>query len=495
MKSRSLKQVRLATLAFPPLGAFWLWTSREIRLRRKILGSFGITFYSVLYAGLLIFLFLRSGLLEYEFRGGYIPRLTLHKTVPDYTALEANRQQQKKTIPSSPATGVQASAYWNGFRGPRRDGVYDEMPIKTAWPDSGLEPVWKQPIGGGYASFAIADGRAFTIEQRRAQEVATAYDLQSGLELWTNSWDASFREQLGGDGPRATPAFDENRVYVLGALGELRCLNATNGQMLWRKNILTENGAPELTYGMAASPLVLGEKLIVTPGGPAGHSVVAYNKLDGTKIWSSLSDEASYSSPMVVNLAGREQLLIVTAERAVGLDVATGTLLWEFPWIVQAGNRNIAQPVVLATNSIFLSAGYGTGCAGIEVDYSSSNFQARELWRNKQLKNKFSSSVLWQGYVYGLDEDMLTCLDARTGHRQWKEGRYGYGQLLLASSDLIILTGDGELALVKAESARWQEIARFAALRGKTWNHPALGGGFLLVRNSYEMACYKLSYR
>jgi outer membrane protein assembly factor BamB len=196
-------------------------------------------------------------------------------------------------------------------------------------------------------------------------------------------------------------------------------------------------------------------------------------------------------SPMIVNLAGRRQLLVVMAQRAVGLDLADGRLLWEFPWEVSYDN-NIAQPVLVGTNRLVLSAGYGKGAVCVELSESTNGFAAIEIWRNRNLKNKFTSSVLHEGHIYGLDEDILVCLDAATGGRKWKDGRYGYGQLLLADGHLVILGGDGELALVKASPERLIEVARFPALRGKTWNHPAIADGRLFVRNAVEMACFEL---
>jgi outer membrane protein assembly factor BamB len=194
-----------------------------------------------------------------------------------------------------------------------------------------------------------------------------------------------------------------------------------------------------------------------------------------------------------VNLAGRRQLLIATEKRMVGLAIEDGKLLWEHPWVVKLGNRNIAQPVILSSNRFFLSAGYGTGCEVVEITKSDAGFSARTVWKNTYLKNKFSSSVFWQGYIYGLDEDMLTCLNADTGERQWKDDRYGYGQLLLAEGYLIVLSGEGELALVKASPERHIELARFPAIHGKTWNHPAIADGKLLVRNAVEAACFDVS--
>jgi outer membrane protein assembly factor BamB len=183
---------------------------------------------------------------------------------------------------------------------------------------------------------------------------------------------------------------------------------------------------------------------------------------------------------------------MVTATRAVGLGIGDGKLLWETPWVVKMNNRNIAQPVVLGTNRFLLSAGYTTGCEAVEITRTGMNFSAQVVWKNTLLKNKFTSSVFWQGFVYGLDEDILTCLDAATGERKWKDGRYGYGQLLLASGHLVILGGDGTLALVRATPERYEELARFPALQGKTWNHPAIAQGRLLVRNAVEMACFDL---
>lgn len=472
-----------------------LWRDRGAGVGRKIIGTVGLLLYSVVYAAAVVFILYKFFGLEYEFRGGYVPRLTFWKTVPNYDALEKSRGAPRPgtTSEGQHSTAALTNSYWNGFRGPRRDGHYDEMPIRADWPAEGVKPVWHQPIGGGYASFAIGGNRAFTIEQRREKEAAVAYEVESGREIWTHDWVAEFTESLGGDGPRATPAFDEGRVYVLGALGEFRCLDAATGQLHWRKNIVHENDAPELTYGMAASPLVVDDKIIVQAGGRNGKSVVAYNKSSGEKVWAALDDGGAYSSPMLVELAGHKQLLVVTKHRAVGLEPSSGVLLWEFPWVVLHGNRNIAQPVLLSSNRFFLSAGYGTGCAAIEIARSTNGFSAAEIWRNKNLKNKFTSSVFWQGHIYGLDEDILTCLEAQTGSRKWKSGRYGYGQLLLAGGQLIILTGTGEIAVVKATPDDHVELTRFPVIRGKTWNNPAIGSGWLLVRNSAEMAGLKIA--
>ncbi|MDQ3586472.1 MAG: PQQ-binding-like beta-propeller repeat protein [Acidobacteriota bacterium] len=382
--------------------------------------------------------------------------------------------------------------YWTNFRGPNRDGHYDESAVKTSWPSAGLKQAWKQPIGVGFASFVVADGVAYTIEQRRKQEVVTAYNVETGRELWTHGWDALFTDSTG-DGPRATPTWDAGRIYAQGAAGELRCLDAKTGKLFWRRNILSDSGADNLSWGMAGSPLVVDDKVIVLAGGGGGRSVAAYHKLTGAPVWKSQNDRASYTSPMLVNLGGRRQVLLVSANRMFSLAPEDGSLLWSHPWETSMG-INVSQPIIIDKNHVFISAGYGKGASLVELQPTSGGkFTARSLWENINLKTKFNSPVYHNGHVYGLDEGILACVDAQTGERKWKGGRYGYGQLLVASGHLIILTDTGELALVKAEPSQFTEVAKFPAIQGKTWNVPAIAGGRLLVRNGNEMACYSLT--
>lgn len=395
--------------------------------------------------------------------------------------------------PPAALDAARARGYWPDFRGPLRDGRYTETPIRTAWPEGGLPQLWKQPVGGGYASFVVAGGRAFTIEQRRSQEVVTAYDVTTGREIWTHGWDGEFSESMGGDGPRTTPTYHEGRIYALGALGELHCLNARTGALVWRRNILEDNDAPNLSWGMAASPLIVDDKVIVLPGGSPGQSVVAYDKTTGEPIWKTLDDAQAYTSPMLVTLGGVRQILVVSALRIVGLTPQDGALLWEHPWTTMNG-INVAQPLVF-DDRVFLSAGYGHGAALLEVTRAGDRLAPRVLWESPRMKNKFSSSVLHDGFIYGLDESILACVDAATGDLKWKGGRYGYGQILLAGDHVIVLSEDGDVALVRATPERHQEVARFAAIDGKTWNHPVIADGRLLVRNLQQMAAFDIRLR
>jgi outer membrane protein assembly factor BamB len=215
---------------------------------------------------------------------------------------------------------------------------------------------------------------------------------------------------------------------------------------------------------------------------------VAYNKMNGAPVWRSLDDRQAYVSPMLVTLNGRRQILVVSSTRAVGLVPENGQLIWSFTWDTDMG-INASQPIIVGANRFFISSGYGKGAALVEVNGAN----ARAVWENINMKNKFNSSVLHQGHVYGLDEGILTCVDVNTGERKWKGGRYGYGQLLLAGGNLIVITETGELALVKAAPDQFSELARFQAIEGKTWNYPAIAGGRLLVRNANQMAAYNIA--
>jgi outer membrane protein assembly factor BamB len=219
--------------------------------------------------------------------------------------------------------------------------------------------------------------------------------------------------------------------------------------------------------------------------------VVAYDRRNGERVWSALDERQAYSSPMIATLAGRRQLLVFAGSRLVGLDPKGGALLWSYPWTTTS-DINVAQPLVVGPNRVFVSSAYGVGAAVIEIAETEGRFTVSEVWRNVRMKNKFTSSVLHEGFIYGLDESILACVNADTGEQMWKGGRYGYGQIVLASGRLIVLTEDGDLALVAASPDGHQELGRFNALSGKTWNHPAVAEGRLFVRNLQEMAAFDL---
>ncbi len=490
------RRLRIVTLAFPPAGLWLLWRG-PASVWRKLLGTLGIGLFTIIYAAVILFGLHRFTGMRFEMQGRPVPVPTWQVT--DYARLEKARAgaaaPEAKTTVFAPAAAKATPPYWTDFRGPKRVGHYTEQPIDLDWVKSPPRQLWKQPVGGGYASFVVADGLAFTIEQRRDQEAVTAYEVQTGREVWAHAYAAHFQEWMGGEGPRATPTWHEGRLYSVGGTGQFRCLDAASGKLLWQHDLFAENSCSNLFFALAASPLIVDEKVIVLAGEPQGRDgrmLIAYDKVSGSVIWKVLENKAAYSSPMLVTWAGERQMLIHSASHLLGVSPMDGKVLWRFPWRVEFDNT-IAQPVLTGTNRLVLSAGYGTGAVGLELNRTDKGPTVKELWRNKFLKNKFTSSVLHNGHLYGLDEDILVCVDAETGERRWKDGRYGYGQVLLASGHLVILCGDGDLALVQALPDRHVELARLPAIKGKTWNHPAIAGGKLLVRNAVEMACFDLS--
>ena len=426
-------------------------------------------------------------------RPAAVTRVSPPRDLPHAATETPSTEEASRAAPATTRRPVPVGdAYWTNFRGPNRDGLYLETDIRTEWPDSGLEPLWSQPIGGGYASFVAAGGRAFTIEQRRDEEVVAAYDIETGVELWTRAWAGHFQEMMGGPGPRATPTWHDDRLYALGAAGVLVALEAATGNVVWKRDILADAGAFNLTWAMSGAPLVVDDMVIVQPGGRDGWSVAAYDRLTGDVVWHALDDVQSYTSPMAATLGGVRQIVVVTAERVAGLRPEDGGLLWDYPWTVSMV-PNIAQPLIVGDIRLFLSASYGKGAALIELTPHGDRFRADTVWETHRMKNKFSSSVLIDGYIYGLDDAILACIDATTGELMWKGGRYGYGQLLGTAGHLVVITERGDLVLVRATPERHREVARFHAIDGKTWNVPAMAGGRILVRNATEMAAFDLS--
>jgi outer membrane protein assembly factor BamB len=503
----------VAMLVFPPLGLFLLWSRGDWGVTGKLISTVaGLIIFAMWVPGLIINLNLHD-ILGYhvDWNGNFSHWMVNRDTKANVAEkLEADRAKQHEITsmmvpapePPAPAASPAPSApavtstptkpsYWTDFRGPNRAGIYAEADIFPSWPPNGPERLWKEPIGGGYASITFGDGRAYTIEQRRDKEAITAYDPATGRELWAFTYAASFDESLGGPGPRATPVFHDGLLYSLGAVGDFYCLDARTGKPRWSKNILTDNGAKNPTWAMSGSPLIIGDMVIVAPGGTSGKSLVAYKRLTGEPVWRSLSDRAGYTSPILAELAGRRQIVWISAERVVGAAIEDGKQLWEYPFPSQM-DMNCSQPVPIDATHVLLSSEQGPGSALLEIQPTETGLAAHEVWKSNRFRNKFNSSVLRDGYAYGFDGSILACLEVKTGELKWKGGRYGFGQVLLASDRLIVLTEQGELVLVRATPESHQELARFQAIEGKTWNIPAIDHGLLLVRNASEMACYRI---
>jgi outer membrane protein assembly factor BamB len=376
------------------------------------------------------------------------------------------------------------------FLGPGRSNTLASLSLERDWAKHPPEELWRQPIGAGWAGWAVAGHRAVTQEQRGEHELVVCYDLFTGKPLWAHTNEVRFSEALGGDGPRATPTIAGDRVFALGATGILDCLELSSGRSLWSRPTLSEAKSENLMWGKSSSPLVVGE-LVVVSGGETAPSLLAYDRATGTPAWQRGSDRSSYASPVLASLAGRSQILTVNAGSVAGHDAADGRVLWTYAW---PGNfPKCSQPVPLPPDRVFISAGYNVGSALLRLKAGDGGAPGvEEIWRKRVMKTQFANVAVLGGFVYGLDEGILLCTALESGERQWKDGRYGHGQLLLAKDLLVIQTEPGPVVLVEANPKEFREVARYPALSSKTWNQPTLAGQFLLVRNDREAVCLKL---
>jgi outer membrane protein assembly factor BamB len=382
---------------------------------------------------------------------------------------------------------------WPEFRGSGRDGVVRGVQLSRDWSTEPPRELWRHPVGQAWSSFAVVAGRVYTQEQRDQIEVVSCWDLVTGDAVWVHRDDDRFNEAMGGPGPRATPTFDNSRIYSLGANGRLNCLDASTGRSLWETppNVLEATSGLNLDWAMSGSPLVVDGRVIVIPGGSRG-GVAAFDAETGELSWSSGNRPASYASPRLFEMDGRVGLLCFGGDGLTAYAIEDGVELWHLPW-TNGPKVNAALPVVVSPGRLLVSSGYSTGCAMLEL--GGAGAVPSIVWQNRLMRCKFNDPVVRDGFAYGLDEGILVCLDLETGRRKWKRGRYGYGQLLLVGDVIVVQAERGEVVLVEANSERFRELGKFPALEAKTWNHPVLVGNRLLVRNAEEMACFELPVR
>lgn len=415
--------------------------------------------------------------------------------IPVFSFRWEERKVEPQEVSASTATNVVAATTIElddtdspGFRGAERDGIVRGIQFNDTW----LQPkeLWRIPVGKGWSSFATAGPYIWTQEQDGEKELVTCYDAATGARVWTHEDNARFTEFWGGAGPRSTPEYHDGKIYALGATGILNCLDAVTGKSVWSANILKQNQAKNIPWAMAGSPLVLGDRVYVSPGGKNG-ALVAYHRLSGEKIGGAGTNITSYSSPHLFKLHGQEQILIHHGYGISGHDPVNLKENWTASWTT--GTKiNVAQPLVYGGTNVFLSLGYGKGSVMFDVLREGEDWMAEERWRSPRLKSKFNNFVQDGQYVYGLDEGRLVCLDLDTGNRTWRGDKFGFGQLLRIGKTLLVLSEKGEVVYVKADPDEFAIIGRFQAISGKTWNHPAIGRGRLFVRNGAQAACYEL---
>ena len=377
------------------------------------------------------------------------------------------------------------------FLGPHRNSTVDGPRLTADWTTNAPRVLWRQSVGPAWSGFAVVGSRAVTQEQRGDEETVVCYEAHSGLTLWTHADPIHYHTTIAGEGPRATPTLTSDRVYAMGATGRLNCLDLQTGRLIWSKDVPNEYQASVREWGVSCSPLVTGALVVVTSGAGGGQSLVAYAADNGNPVWTGGTDPGSYSSPLATELLGKAQVLSFNSTSIAAHDLTNGAVLWTHPW--PTGHPHIAVPLVLGPDHVLVSSGYGIGTELLQVQGGRMEpWKVRRLWKSNRLKSKFSNLVHWQGYIYGLDDGILACLEASTGQLRWKDGRYGHGQLILSGALLILMAESGEVVLLDPNPEKQRELSRLRALRGKTWNPPALAGSLLLVRNDQEAVCYQL---
>jgi len=406
------------------------------------------------------------------------------------------------------AGGVVSAADWPQYRGPNLDGTTTEK-VQTPWPAAGPRQIWKTPVNAGFSAFAVAGGKAFTLVTREEggvkNETCVALDASTGKELWAaplaiskydGGGDSGASGNKGGDGPRSTPTVDADRVYVLTAPLVLHCLDSASGKMVWKKDLVKEHGARNITWQNAASPVLEGNLVFVCAGGE-GQSLLCFHKTTGAVVWKGQSDRMTHATPVVATIGGHRQVIFLTQSGLVAVIPGTGEVLWrhKFPY----STSTAASPVV-GGDMVYCSAGYGVGATAVKVTKDGAAWKATELWRkSNQLMNHWSTAVYRDGHIYGLfgfkkyEEVPLKCIEMTTGREKWSRDGFGQGGTILAANKVVALAENGDLVVVEASPATYTELARHKAVAGKCWNNPALSEGRIYARSTREGVCLDVS--
>ena len=469
----------LYVLAIPVLSmglVLWATITRHFPVAKRRLAFVPML---VLCCG--VFMVLRTGGLTAEFNNDLHWRWS---RTPEQRLL-ALASEQPASSNASAATSTESG--WSGFRGPQRDGSVHGTHIKTDWSASPPVELWRRPIGPAWSSFAVQNGRFYTQEQRGEEEVVSCYDVTTGKPVWRHSDNARFYESNAGAGPRPTPTLNNGRLYTQGGPGIVNALDAATGDVVWTRNSVNDTGAKVPGWGIAGSPLVVNDLVIVAAAG----NLVAYELATGKPRWLGPPGGTGYSSPQLLTVNGIQQIVLLRSTGVTSVSLADGKLLWEHAW----EGVPIVQPAVASNGDLLISVSESSGLRRLTVGQGSGGWTTQERWTTEDMNPWFNDLVVHKGYAFGFDGSSLVCVSLEDGKLKWRGKRYGYGQLVLLPEQdvLLILSEQGELALAKATADQFTELAHFPGLEGKTWNHPVLVGNVLLVRNDHEMAAFKLS--
>ena len=389
-----------------------------------------------------------------------------------------------------------AGADWPQWRGPDRTGLSKESGLLSQWPSSGPALLWSAAnLGAGFGSLAVSGDRIFVQGTRTGRSVVVTLNRADGKEIWSKALGpAADNEQ--GPGPRGTPTMDSDRIYVLTENGDLACLLAKDGTMVWQRNILKDFGGRNIPWLISESPLVDGNQLIVTPGG-RNAGMVALDKMSGKTLWASkeLSDQAGYASPVIADVQGVRTIMTLTAAAGVGVRASDGKLMWRYQRVAN-GTANITTPV-FSDNKVFYTSAYGTGGALLGLRAEGGEVKAQEIYFTGEMENHHGGVVLVNGYLYGYNNSILTCLEFATAKRMWRDRSVGKGSVTYADGHLYILGEENVVGLVEATPAGYREKGRFQ-IRDQgwpSWAHPVVSGGRLYIRNQGTLASYDVRAR
>jgi outer membrane protein assembly factor BamB len=402
-------------------------------------------------------------------------------------------------VSAAPALGQAASAPvdWPQWRGPNRDAVAVEQGLLKEWQAGGPEVLWRIPVGKGFSSISVSQGRLYTLWDEGQSEFLVSLDAATGKELWRHRLDASFVNSWG-NGPRSTPAVDSGMVYAVSAQGNLHAVTAEDGRTIWSHDLATEYGGTIPAYGYSSSPMIEGDKLFVEAGGQDNLAFIAFDKSTGDLVWASQADAAAYSSPLAITVGGVRQVGFFSASGLFAVAPEDGSLLWKHPWDSSCPATgiptNVAHPIFIPPDKIFVSNGYGTmtGSAVFRIDRRGEKFATETVWRSEAMRNLLNSSILHDKHIYGFDIGILKAIDAATGKEQWKARGFERGSLIAADGQLIVLGEQGNLALVEATPGGFRQKGSAQILEGKSWTMPTLADGRLFLRNQSEMVSLDL---
>ncbi len=376
---------------------------------------------------------------------------------------------------------------WPTWRGIHRDGISTETDWTTNWGEAGPKIRWRYNVGTGFSSIAISKGKALSLGNQDDTDSLLCLKVENGKRLWRYDYPAPLDDNNFDGGPTSTPTVDEDRVYILSRAGNLVCLDLESGKVHWTKNLPAETGVEVPGWGFASSPLVVDSHLILN----VGQSGMKLDKMTGEVVWQS-EGEAAYMTPLAIEVGTKPLLIIASGKFYQGIDRETGEQLWKQRWLTNFG-CNASDPI-FHDGKLFISSGYNRGSALLDISSDS----AQILWETKEFQNQWSSSILLNGFLYGVDgndtgERFFKCLDFKTGEVRWSVDGLGSASFIAAANKLIILSDQGELVIANASSENFKPIARASILTGKCWTSPVLSNGHLFARNAAgDVVCVDL---